>query len=126
MNRIPLILTVLGLAGGLAACGQQPAEEAREATPADQSAAAGSKMPGMDMPAGSKMAKGTGTVTAVDPQAGTVTIDHQPIPEANWPAMSMAFKASPELVQQVKPGDKVAFDLKLEGGSGELTAVQKQ
>ena len=72
------------------------------------------------------MAKGTGTVTAVDATAGTITIAHDPIPEANWPAMTMGFKASPQVAQGVKVGDKVAFDLKLEGSAGEITTIAKQ
>jgi Cu/Ag efflux protein CusF len=83
-------------------------------------------MSGMAMSGDAKMAKGAGTVTAVDTAAGAVTIDHAPIPEANWPAMTMAFKASPEVAKQVKAGDKVTFDLKLQGGGGEVTAIQKQ
>jgi Cu/Ag efflux protein CusF len=55
-----------------------------------------------------------------------VTIDHAPIPEANWPAMTMAFKPSPEVAKQAKVGDKVAFDLKLQNGAGEITAIKKQ
>ena len=80
----------------------------------------------MAMSADAKMAKGQGTVTAVDTAANTITLDHGPIAEAGWPAMTMGFKASPALVAQVKAGDKVAFDLKLEGGAGEITAIQKQ
>ena len=85
-------------------------------------------MDGMNMaPAGSaQTVRSTGTVTAGDPAAGTVTIDHAPIPEANWPAMTMGFKASPAVAQRVAVGDKVAFDLKLENGGGEITAIQKQ
>ena len=70
------------------------------------------------------MAKAIGTVTAVTTDA--ITVSHGPIPEAGWPAMTMAFKASPDLAKSVKPGDKVAFDLKLQGGGGEITAIQKQ
>ena len=73
-----------------------------------------------------RMAKGTGTVTAIDMTEGKITLDHAPIPEANWPAMTMAFKAKPELIKNLKVGDKVAFDLALEGGTGEVTAIQKQ
>lgn len=70
-----------------------------------------------------KMAKGTGTVTAVS--ADRVTVDHAPIPEAGWPAMTMAFKAAPDIAKSVKTGDRVAFDLKLEGRGGEITAIEK-
>jgi Cu/Ag efflux protein CusF len=40
--------------------------------------------------------------------------------------MTMAFKAKAELLDRVKVGDKVAFDLALKDGAGEVTAVQKQ
>jgi Cu/Ag efflux protein CusF len=75
---------------------------------------------------GAQAARGTGTVTAVDPAAGTITINHGPIPEVNWPAMTMGFKATPEQVGSVKPGDRVAFDLRLQGGAGEITTIHKQ
>ena len=118
-----------------AACGK-PAPEQAAAPPEAASAIAASTTPAsaaptgdmdkMAMSADAKMAKGQGTVTAVDTTANTITLDHGPIAEAGWPAMTMGFKASPALVAQVKAGDKVAFDLKLEGGAGEITAIQKQ
>ena len=67
-----------------------------------------------------------GLFLSVDASAGTITVDHGPIPEAGWPAMTMGFKAAPELAQSVKPGDKVAFDLTLKDGAGEITAITKQ
>src|SRR3546814_5515399 len=65
------------------------------------------------------MAKGHGTVTAIDKTAGTITLDHGPIPEAKWPAMTMAFKAAPAIIDAAKVGDKVDFDLTLTGNAGE-------
>lgn len=119
----PLTLTVAALsaAGSIAACSAKQEATAEAAAPP---AAPASDMAKMDMAADAKMAKGTGTVTAVG--ADSITVDHAPIPEAGWPAMTMAFKASPEMAKTVKPGDKVAFDLKLEGGGGEITAIAKQ
>lgn len=127
MKRIYLTAGALTAAVALAGCGQK-AETAAEAPAAVPAAPAADSMAGMKTDAASpaKMAKGAGTVKAVDAAAGTITLDHGPIPEANWPAMTMGFKASPALVQSVKAGDKVAFDLKLENGSGEITAIQKQ
>jgi Cu/Ag efflux protein CusF len=127
MKHLVLTTAAIGLAGLLAACGQKEAaktETAAAPAPAAEAPASTSPMSGMDMAADARMAKGTGTVTAVS--ADSVTIDHGPIPEANWPAMTMGFKASPELAKLVKVGDKVAFDLKLQGGAGEITAIQKQ
>jgi Cu(I)/Ag(I) efflux system protein CusF len=71
------------------------------------------------------MAAGTGVVTAVDAKAGTVTIHHGPIAKLSWPAMTMAFKASPStLMQGVKVGQSVTFTLMQIGGATTLTAIQ--
>lgn len=128
MKRLLTTAAALGLTATLAACGGQADTETAEAPATAETAPAGTaNMGGMNMaPAGAQTARSTGTVTAVDPAAGTVTIDHAPIPEANWPAMTMGFKASPAVAQSVAVGDKVAFDLKLENGGGEITAIQKQ
>lgn len=87
-------------------------------------------MPGMSGAQGSDhssmtMADGAGVVTAVDGKAGTVTIHHGPIPKLSWPAMTMAFKASPPtLLQGVKAGQSVTFTLMQMDGSTTLTAIQ--
>jgi Cu(I)/Ag(I) efflux system periplasmic protein CusF len=126
MKRLLTTAAALGLTVTLAACGGQADTETAEAPAAAETAApaGNANMEGMNMAADAKMAKGTGTVTAVS--ADSITIDHGPIPEANWPAMTMGFKAAPEIAKRVKAGDKVAFDLKLENGAGEVTAIQKQ
>lgn len=129
MKRIYLTVGALSVALALAACGQKTETAQAPATPAESAAMPAPQagaMAGMNMAEGTKMAKGTGTVTAVDTTASTITVDHAPIPEANWPAMTMGFKAAPALAQSVKVGDKVAFDLKLENGGGEITAITKQ
>ena len=87
-------------------------------------------MPGMAGPQGADhssmtMVNGAGVVTAVDAKAGTVTIHHGPIAKLSWPAMTMAFKASPPtLLQGVKVGQSVTFTLMQMGGSTQLTAIQ--
>ena len=117
----------LGLATLTAACGKKAetpvAAETNQATPA---AAMNSDMGNMAMPAESKMGKGTGTVNAIDKAAGKITLNHGPIPEVNWPAMTMAFKAAPAITDAAKVGDKVDFDLTLTGSAGEVTAIRKQ
>jgi Cu/Ag efflux protein CusF len=130
-----VLTTMLGLTALLAACGQQAETDGTPTTAASEAASGSSEAAGMSddmgkmaMPADSaaKMAKGTGTVAEIDNAAGKITLDHGPLPEANWPAMKMAFKAKPELLDSVKVGDKVSFELALEGDSGEVTAIQKQ
>lgn len=124
-------LTVLALTAALAACGSKT--ETKEATvantaspPAAEGNAMASDMGNMGMSPTAKMAKATGKVTAVDKSAGTITLGHGPIAEANWPAMTMAFKAAPALIDSVKVGDEVNFDLKLDGNAGEITAISKK
>lgn len=78
------------------------------------------------MAAEAKSASGTGTVTAVDAAAGTVTLDHQPIPAIGWPAMTMTFKAPPELLTGIGAGDRVTFDLAVENNTGRITALARQ
>ena len=126
MKRFTLILTVAAVGTVLAGCGEKTAEPAASAEQAAPAAApeTGGMTPGMDM-AGAMMARGTGTVTAVDKTAGTVTLDHGPIAEAKWPAMEMEFKATPaSLLDTVKVGDKVSFEMKVTDGTGEVTAIQ--
>ena len=107
----------------LSACGQKA-----ETTTTEQSAPtnAATDMGNMAMPAEAKMAKSTGTVTAIDKAAGKITLDHAAIPEVSWPAMTMAFDAKPVLLDGVAVGDKVAFYVTIKGNAGEVTAITKQ
>lgn len=127
MKPFAYILAVTALAATLTACGKKSAEPTPAAPAAEAVAPASSDpMAGMDM-AGAKMAMGAGTVTAIDKTAGTITLDHGPIAAIQWPAMSMEFKASPaSLLETVKVGDKVSFDLKMADGTGEVTAIRPQ
>jgi len=124
------LMIALGLATLTAACGKKAetpvTAETNSAAPAAATNTMSGDMGNIAMAPGAKMAKGTGKVTAVDKAAGTVTLDHGPIAEANWPAMTMAFKAAPALIDSVKVGDEVTFDLKLEGNGGEVTAISKK
>lgn len=125
MKRLALT-AALASATLLAACGQ-PADKA--AAPAAETAAE-APMAGMAPAApaaeADKTGHGTGVVTAVDAAAGTVALDHGPIPEIGWPAMAMTFKAAPALLATVKTGDRVKFDLVMRGGSAEITAISPE
>ena len=128
MKRVPFGVAVAGLSIMLAGCGQE-AEDASAPAVADGSGAAASSseaMGNMAMPAEGKAAKGSGTVTALDAGAGKITLDHGPIVEAGWPAMTMAFDAEPAVLQGIAVGDKVDFDVMVKGGAGEITALRKR
>ena len=69
---------------------------------------------------------GTGTITAVDASAGTVTIDHGAIPGVGWPAMALTFTAPAAGLADARVGDRVAFDVSVHDGVNEVTALRAQ
>lgn len=129
MNHARLTIA-LGLAALTAACGKKAetpvAAETNQAAPAATMSGDMGNMAMAPAATAAIKAKGHGTVTAIDKTAGTITLDHGPIPEAKWPAMTMAFKAAPAITDATKVGDKVDFDLTLTGNAGEVTAIHKQ
>ena len=72
-----------------------------------------------------RSSSGTGTVTALDPDGGTVTIAHGPMPQIGWSAMTMTFEADPALLAGVAEGDAVDFDLTIADGRNTVTALRK-
>jgi Cu(I)/Ag(I) efflux system protein CusF len=74
-----------------------------------------------------KVGKGIGTITALDPRAGTVTIKHGAIAAIGWPAMTMTFRASPPaLLKGLRAGQQVGFTAKAQGMNAEVTAIRPQ
>ena len=112
---------------GLSACGQSETAPPAETAPAAEMPM-GSNMSGMPMQGGqaAMMGAGTGVITAVDAEAGTVTIDHGAIPAVEWPAMAMTFTAPAEVLAGAKVGDRVAFDVSVHDGVNEVTALRPQ
>ena len=79
---------------------------------------------GKNMPCANQTAQGTGVVEAIDTAKGTVTIKHQAIASIHWPAMTMTFKADPpNLLKDVKVGEKVNFTLHPAGANSTVTAI---
>ena len=115
----PFLAVLLALAG----CGDSPSEPDATATPADSATA---PMGEMDAGATPIQARSAGTITALDKEAGKVTLDHEAIPEAEWPAMTMGFDADPALLGDLEVGDRVAFDIEIAGSSGKVTAISKE
>lgn len=111
--KTPSLIIALALA---AACTPQDEDRAAgtEAVPSIQEpAAAPSAAP--DATPEAATASGSGEVAAVDPVAGTVTIDHGPIEALEWPAMTMTFAAPGVDLGAIKQGDKVSFELRQTG-----------
>src|SRR3546814_2348743 len=94
----------LGLAALTAACGKKAetpvAAETNQAAPATAMTGDMGNMAMAPAATAPIMAKGLGTVTAIEQTARTITLDHGPHPEAKWPAMTMAVKAAPAIIDR--------------------------
>jgi Cu/Ag efflux protein CusF len=104
--RIAILIAAASLLP-LAACGEQASEERSRVAETGQA---------------ERTFAGTGEVTAL--ASDSVTIDHGPIAEIGWPAMTMAFKAPPELdMTNVEAGGSVRFAFRKMPGGYELTDI---
>jgi len=64
-------------------------------------------------------------VRKVDRSAGKITLRHGEIKSLDMPAMTMVFTAAkPEMLDQVKTGDKVRFRATNQGGTYTVTEIQ--
>lgn len=122
MKESLILAASIALPITLTGCEKKSEAPKAEAT---EAAAPADAMSGMAMPEGSKMGKGTGTVTAIDATAGKITLDHEAIAAVGWSAMEMGFSAKPDLLKGIAVGDKVDFDLTVTGNAGEVTAIRK-
>ena len=117
MKKTLMIAAMMAAPVILSGCDQTTEAPKQEASP--------DAMGSMAMPADAKMAKGTGTVTAIDSASGKITLEHDAIPAVEWPAMTMGFSAKPELLKGIAVGDKVGFDLTVTGNAAEVTSIKK-
>lgn len=120
MKKPLIIASSLALMASLAACNKQ----ADAPKPADPSAAS-SGMANMPMAATMKHGMAAGTVTAIDPAKGTITLDHGAMSGLGWSAMTMGFTAKPEQLSGIKVGDRVDFEIDWDGKAGSVTKIEK-
>ncbi len=67
----------------------------------------------------------SGEIRKVDKDARKLTIRHGPLPRFDMPAMTMVFQVKdPAMLDQVKPGDKVRFDVEKVGGAYTVTVLE--
>lgn len=123
-----LMIAITPLA--LAACGEQ--NESGQTTempmasqdmPMNEDMPMSDDMPMMESGAEMRMANAEGTVAAIDNEAGTITIDHGPVPTVDWPAMTMAFQADEAQRQQVAVGDEIEFSFRMTGSGSEIISI---
>ncbi len=72
-----------------------------------------------------QQASASGEVRRVDAAAGKITIKHGAISDLQLPAMTLVYRADPALLAAIKPGDKVKFTAKREGGQYVITEISK-
>lgn len=64
-----------------------------------------------------------GEVRKVDKAAGKITIKHGPMPKFDMPPMTMAYRVKDKtMLDHLKPGDKIKFDV--DGVGGEFTVLR--
>ena len=114
MTRGVVLITVLLLGAGLApqagADAGKKQSANKEAKPATAASAAWTE----------------GEVTRVEKAAGTVTIKHGAMPKFDMPPMTMPYKVKDKAVlDQLKPGDKIRFDVDSVGGQFTVLRLEK-
>ena len=131
--RITTLMTLLAAPLALAACGSGDDAEMMDGTAMADGQMAGGQMPMDDgnMPmmgsdGAMQSASAEGTVTAIDADAGTITIDHGAVPAIKWPAMTMAFEADEQLRNDVAVGDKVSFEFATGESGSSITSITKK
>lgn len=76
--------------------------------------------------ASASLAMTSGEVRKVDADQGKVTLKHEPIANLDMPAMTMVFRAAkPEMLKDLKAGDKIQFQAASANGGIILTHIQK-
>ena len=99
----------------LAACSQAPSETATAPAATPTAAADATDM--------APAASATGTVESIDIANGKITIAHGPVPALKWPAMTMAFVATPEQIQSVQAGQQVEFEFVSQDMKASLVSI---
>lgn len=120
MKKTLMTMSSLLAVTALAACNEQA-----EAPHRPESSAVSGTMAEMPMAAAMKHGMAAGTVTAIDPAKGTITLDHGAMSGLGWSAMTMGFTAKPELLSGIKVGDKVNFEIDWDGTAGTVTKIAK-
>jgi len=116
--RTSNLIVLMAVPFALAACGGEAAQE--------HGSLEGHDMSAMSEGQTAKTADAVGTVTAIDAEASTITVDHEPVAELGWPQMVMAFDASEEVRGDVAVGDAIGFTIESTDEGNTITAMTKQ
>lgn len=121
--RTSILLTLLAAPLALTACNSGDTEMPMQT---DEMAMDSADMPVMRSEGNAQTGSAEGTVTAIDPEAGTITIEHGPVEAVDWPAMTMAFESNDMMRTQVAEGDDVTFQFRTTDAGGEIVSITKK
>ncbi|MFW2448582.1 MAG: copper-binding protein [Qipengyuania pacifica] len=126
--RTTTLMSLLAFPLALAACdsGQDTADMNDMPMAENEMMMDGEDMPMMEPGSEMQTVSAEGTVTAIDAEAGTITVDHGPVPAIEWPAMTMAFEADEQLRSEVSVGEGIAFEFRTGSEGNVITSITKQ
>ena len=126
--RTTTLMSLLAFPLALAACdsGQDTAEMNDMPMAENEMMMDGEDMPMMEPGSEMQTVSAEGTVTAIDAEAGTITVDHGPVPAIEWPAMTMAFEADEQLRSEVSVGEGIAFEFRTGSEGSVITSITKE
>lgn len=81
---------------------------------------------GMSQNQGVRRARGQGEVISLGEGAGQIKLRHAPMPELDWPAMTMTFEVEdPAMLEGLKEGEQISFEVRLDpGGQPTITSIK--
>ncbi len=126
--RTTTLMSLLAFPLALAACnsGQDTADMNDMPMAENEMMMDGEDMPMMEPGSEMQTVSAEGTVTAIDAEAGTITVDHGPVPAIEWPAMTMAFEADEQLRSEVSVGEGIAFEFRTGSEGSVITSITKE
>ena len=72
------------------------------------------------------ISKVDGQIRKIDAAAGKLTIRHGEIANLQMPAMTMVFRAAPEILGQVREGEQVRFTAERIDGTLTVTSLEEK
>lgn len=113
-RRLRWAALLLALGSVLAGCGESTPPQVGEGASADAVSGA----------APSVVHSAIGTFNSIDRESRTINISHEPVPSAQWPAMTMDFQIQDGLeITALEPGQRIAFEF-ITDGDGTVTKIQ--
>jgi Cu/Ag efflux protein CusF len=80
---------------------------------------------GSDQPEPARIYSTEGQVLEIDPGNNRIVVEHGPIPQVGWEAMTMGFQVyDPSLLKGLKTGDKIRFDIRFQGQNYQIVDLE--